>query len=118
MNAISVKEIEHGVAVAEREGLGEYLYQEPVSKKCSRRSRKAENGHTVPAREDGRITGHTVPAAEDGAITGHTAPASRRRTHHRTHRSRKQKTDASPDTPFPQSRRSHQKRTRKRCFKC
>ncbi|WP_436967558.1 CotG/ExsB N-terminal domain-containing protein [Bacillus velezensis] len=55
MNAISVKEIEHGVAVAEREGLGEYLYQEPVSKKCSRRSR---------------------------------------------------------------SRRSHQKRTRKRCFKC
>ncbi|XBP66480.1 hypothetical protein AAHB36_14635 [Bacillus velezensis] len=89
MNAISVKEIEHGVAVAEREGLGEYLYQEPVSKKCSRRSRKAENGHTVPASrkrthhrthrsrkaEDGRITGHTVPAAEDGRITGHTVPA-------------------------------------------
>ncbi|MGG3324228.1 MULTISPECIES: CotG/ExsB N-terminal domain-containing protein [Bacillus] len=64
MNAISVKEIEHGVAVAEREGLGEYLYQEPVSKKCSRRSRSRK----------------------------------------RTHRSR--------------SRRSHQKRTRKRCFKC
>nr|MDH3077781.1 hypothetical protein [Bacillus velezensis] len=117
MNAISVKEIEHGVAVAEREGLGEYLYQEPVSKKCSRRSRKAENGHTVPAREDGRITGHTVPAREDGAITGHTAPASRRRTHHRTHRSRNRRR-THRRTHRSRKRRSHQKRTRKRCFKC
>ncbi|XYJ23746.1 CotG/ExsB N-terminal domain-containing protein [Bacillus velezensis] len=78
MNAISVKEIEHGVAVAEREGLGEYLYQEPVSKNV-RAVPAAENGvitgHTAPAAEDGVITGHTAPAAEDGAITGHTAPA-------------------------------------------
>ncbi|SIR26690.1 hypothetical protein SAMN05216239_2559 [Bacillus amyloliquefaciens] len=61
MNAISVKEIEHGVAVAEREGLGEYLYQEPVSKKCSRRSRSNHRTHRS---------------------------RSRRRTHRRTHRSR------------------------------
>ncbi|WP_411859432.1 MULTISPECIES: CotG/ExsB N-terminal domain-containing protein [Bacillus amyloliquefaciens group] len=61
MNAISVKEIEHGVAVAEREGLGEYLYQEPVSKKCSRRSRSRKRTHRS---------------------------RSRRRTHRRTHRSR------------------------------
>nr|MDH3098818.1 hypothetical protein [Bacillus velezensis] len=102
MNAISVKEIEHGVAVAEREGLGEYLYQEPVSKKCSRRSRKEKTDTPfprkektdaspdtpfpqektepspdtpLPQREDGRITGHTVPAREDGRIAGHTVPA-------------------------------------------
>ncbi|WGD68387.2 CotG/ExsB N-terminal domain-containing protein [Bacillus velezensis] len=103
MNAISVKEIEHGVAVAEREGLGEYLYQEPVSKKCSAVP-AAENGHTVPAAEDGVITGHTAPAAEDGAITGHTAPAAEDGaiTGHTVH---------AADGP-------DQKRTRKRCFKC
>ncbi|ANB84704.1 CotG/ExsB N-terminal domain-containing protein [Bacillus velezensis] len=50
MNAISVKEIEHGVAVAEREGLGEYLYQEPVSKKCSRRSRSRKRTHRSRSR--------------------------------------------------------------------
>ncbi|WP_172587003.1 CotG/ExsB N-terminal domain-containing protein [Bacillus velezensis] len=64
MNAISVKEIEHGVAVAEREGLGEYLYQEPVSKKCSRRSRSRKRTHRSRSR---RRTQHTVPAA-DGLI--------------------------------------------------
>ena len=45
MNAISVKEIEHGVAVAEREGLGEYLHQEPVAGKCTRRSRSRRRTH-------------------------------------------------------------------------
>ena len=90
MNAISVKEIEHGVAVAEREGLGEYLYQEPVSKKCSGRSRSRKRTHRSRSR---RRSHHRTHRSR-----------SRRRSHHRTHRSR--------------SRRSHQKRTRKRCFKC
>nr|MDH3093784.1 hypothetical protein [Bacillus velezensis] len=90
MNAISVKEIEHGVAVAEREGLGEYLYQEPVSKKCSRRSRKEKTDTPFPQEKTDASPDTPFPQREDGAITGHTAPA-------------KQKTDASPDTPFPQT---------------
>ncbi|MBV2197311.1 hypothetical protein KQR56_06490 [Bacillus velezensis] len=117
MNAISVKEIEHGVAVAEREGLGS-IYTKNRFLKMFAPFPQRENGHTVLAKR--RRTHHRTHRSRK-----------RRRTHHRTHRSREEKTDASPDTPFPQredgriaghtvpaTRRSHQKRSRKRCFKC
>ncbi|WP_052690275.1 CotG/ExsB N-terminal domain-containing protein [Bacillus siamensis] len=88
MNAISVKEIEHGVAVAHREGLGEYLHQEPVSRKSKRRSRSQKRTHRTHRSR------------------------SQKRTH-RTHRSRSKKRTHRTRRSH-QKRRS----SRKRCFKC
>ncbi len=94
MNAISVKEIEHGVAVAEREGLGEYLHQEPVAGKCTRRSRSRRRTHRSHRSR------------------------SKRRTH-RSHRSRSRRRTRRTRRTH-RTRRSHQKHrsSRKRCFKC
>ncbi|MDJ1630718.1 hypothetical protein QNN00_10110 [Bacillus velezensis] len=88
MNAISVKEIEHGVAVAEREGLGS-IYTKNRFLKMFALFPQEKTDTPFPRQK--------TDASPD-------TPFRRRRTHHRTHRSRKEKTDASPDTPFPQQK--------------